>query len=124
MRRAMFTRHCPERPGRSRIERTLSLGQVADGTVLRSNLFHPNIVLINCFYYKSKRAAAVIRDAFNEDRWLHWHVFGFNLRAVAQSNVGHRPRTASGIRFQTREGEEGRSSSPSGPCSTKRSYQR
>lgn len=58
---------------------------------LKSNLLHLCGALIICFYLKYKGAPALVRDAFNENRRLHSHVFVCNFRAVEQSNVGHRP---------------------------------
>lgn len=53
-----------------------------------SNRLHLDDNLITCFQSKSKGAPAGIGDAFNEDRRLHRHVFGFSFIAVEQGNVG------------------------------------
>jgi len=71
--------------------RLFRLEKMAEGMGLPSNLLHRNIALIHCFHFESKRADAATGDAFNENRWLHWHVFGFNLGTVAHGNVGHWP---------------------------------
>lgn len=46
-------------------------GQVAERVGLTSNLLHLRGTLIICFCLKYKGTPALVRDAFNKDRWLH-----------------------------------------------------